>query len=333
MQKSQRKRGVPLAVAFENIIKETEYYRSYRLTDRPVPRPVLEELGKILSLSMDGMDECKKLLRDSFFDPIKNTLYDNSLLNLTKDYLLFFMQNYKVCDINSSQLRKILYDYYAPEKKEKEDLPNNLQGISTAWETAIGRQYFTLCIELIWKYMLMELTVPMDLNTWITTCINNAKWTIDRNATVERLLSDTNIDYEERERLLSEGARSSKTVLKNLENSLKVLLSLYKRFSSREDIDPFYLSVGDPISIAEFIHLVESHKQLPITKLLIYIMANWIVRRHEQVAFRKMVDGRDGFFIEKVDGKYYQKFISYADFTGNRMMQLIHVMKDLDMLV
>ncbi len=331
--KITEKRGVPLAVAFEKRIKDTEYYHSYRLHDIPIPKPVLEELGSVLNLDMNGMEECKKLLRDSFFEVTRNTLFDNSSLILTKDFLLSFMPQYDSGMINAAQVREILYDCFAPGKEKKAKLPENLQKISTAWEAVIGRQYFTLCIELIWKYMLIQLTVPMDLNTWISTCINNTKWTIDRTAPVESFLLDTDMEYVERERILSEGARGSKTVSKNLENALKVLFSIYKRFSSRSDVDPYYLSVGDDISITEFIRLVEGYRHSQVSELLIYIMINWVVKRHETVAFRKMVDGRDGFFIEKIDGRYYQKFISYPDFTGNRMMQLIHVMKDLDMLV
>ena len=331
--KITEKKGVPLATAFEKRIIDTEYYRSYRLNDKPVPRPVLEELGKVLSLDMAGMGECKKLLREAFFEPVRNAVFDNSTLILTKDYLLSFMPQYAYDEVNAAKIREILFDRFAPGTKEKAELPEKLQGISAAWEATIGRQYFTLSIELIWKYMLMELTAPMDLKKWIGTCFADAKWTIDLDAPVESYLVDAEYGHDERESILAEGARGTKTVSKNLENALSILFSIYKRFCSRDDIDPYYLSIGDSISIAEFIRLVESHKQRPVSNLLIYIMTNWAVRRHEEVAFRKMAEGRDGFFIEKIDGKYYQKVISYADYAGNRMMQLIRVMKDLDMLV
>lgn len=329
--KITEKKGVPLAIAFEKVIKNTEYYRSYRLNNTPVPKSVLEELGRTISLNMAGMSECKVLLREALFNPERNTLYDNSSLILTKDFLLSFIPRYEVDKIDAAQLREILYDYYSPGRRA--ELPKHLREISAAWEAVIGRQYFTLCIELIWKYMLMELSVPMDLNTWINTCISDAKWTIDLSAPVESFLSMPEYEYEERERLLSEGARSSKSVSKNLENAVKVLFSINNRFSSRADMDLYYLAVGDSVSISEFIRLVEEYKPRPVSDILVYIMVNWIVKRHEEVAFRKLVDGRDGFFIEKIDGKYYQKVISSADYSRNRMMQLIHVMADLDMLV
>ena len=329
--KITEKKGVPLALAFEKVIKNTEYYRSYRLNNTPIPRSVLEELGRAISLNMTGMDECKALLREAFFYPERNALYDNSSLILTKDFLLSFISRYEADSINAAQLREVLYDYYTPGRQA--ELPEQLRGISTAWEAVIGRQYFTLCLELIWKYMLMELSVPMDLNTWIHTCISDAKWTVDLSAPVESYLTVPEYEYAERESILAEGARSSKNVSKNLENALKVLFSINKRFSSRADMEPHYLTVGDNVSISEFIRLVEEYKPRPVSDLLVFIMVNWIVRRHEEVAFRKLVDGRDGFFIEKIDGKYYQKYISSADYTGNRMMQLIHVMDDLDMLV
>ena len=61
-------------------------------------------------------------------------------------------------------------------------------------------------------------------------------------------------------------------------------------------------------------------------------MSEWILRRHEAVSFRKMMEGRDGYFVEKIDGKYYHKSDAYPDYTGNRLMQLKSVMIDLDMM-
>ena len=90
--------------------------------------------------------------------------------------------------------------------------------------------------------------------------------------------------------------------------------------------------MGEDISIAKVIEKVAEFQGKPSSELLAFIMTEWALKRHEMVAFRKMQNDRDGFYIEKIDDKYYQKYISYPDFTGNRMMQLKHVMVDLDML-
>ena len=38
-----------MATAFEAVLKDTEYYKSYRRNDKAVPRSVLEEYGKVIN--------------------------------------------------------------------------------------------------------------------------------------------------------------------------------------------------------------------------------------------------------------------------------------------
>ncbi len=330
--KITEKVGVPLAKAFEAVIRDTEYYRSYRLRDVPIPREVLLELGSRLSLAMDDMDECKALFRKALFEPQNTVLFSNEKLIRSKDYLLFLNRKYGFRRLPASGMRRSLYDYFCPSGEHEADLPENLREIATEWEVAIGRQYFALSIELIWKYMLLELTLPMNLDRWVSACLRDAKWSVDIQAPLKSISDDTVFGFDKREQLLSVGSRGSKDVSKNLETALLVLLSVCNRFKGRSDVRPEHLMIGGRISVAELSRLVEEGLEKPVSDLLAFVMVNWVVKRHEEVAFRKMTEGRDGFFIEKIDDLYYHKVDHYPDFTGNRMLQLMNVLDDLDML-
>ena len=60
--------GEKMALAFESVIKDTTYYKQYRLKNVPVPRDVLIEYGKVINLGLQGFTECKTLLRQQLFE-------------------------------------------------------------------------------------------------------------------------------------------------------------------------------------------------------------------------------------------------------------------------
>ena len=110
------------------------------------------------------------------------------------------------------------------------------------------------------------------------------------------------------------------------------MLSLYNRFKNRNDVNEDYLEMGDNISIKDLINFVDEYKEKPIYELLIYIMKNWIVEQHKTTAFNKMIEGRDGYYFECINGETYSKKTdAEPDFQGIRLIQLNQVMKDLDM--
>ena len=332
--KITEKIGVPLAKAFEAVIKDTEYYRSYRLRNVPVPRNVLQELGGRLSLAMDDMEECKELFRSALFEPQHTILFQNEKLIQSKDYLLFLNRKYGFRKLTPAEMRGVLYDYFCPGGVHEKELPEGLREIATEWEVAIGRQYFALSIELIWQYMLLELNSPMDLNRWVNTCLNDASWTIDRKAPLGSIADKAVFEYEQREKILAPSARVSTGVYrKNLETALLVMLSVCNRFRNRSDVHPQDLEIGGRISVSELTRMMDEDHEKSVEEMLAFIMVNWVVRRHEEVAFRKMTEGRDGFFIEKIDDLYYRKVYHSPGYTGNRMLQLMSVLDDLDMLV
>ena len=78
---------------------------------------------------------------------------------------------------------------------------------------------------------------------------------------------------------------------------------------------------------------VDKFKDKSVKEFLVFIMHKWLVEQHYYTAFEKMLQRRDGFYYEIVDGIYHSRGYQFKiDFQGIRMVQLMQVMKDLDML-
>ena len=323
--------GKPMAIAFEEIIKNTEYYKRYRLTNRKVPKDVLEELGKVLSLNLNGFDKCKDLLRKALFDPKKNINLDNTKLIQSAEYIKLLHEkfDYKYTDLKG--MRKILYEYFSPRGEFKYTYNGELKEIMRDWEIVVGRQYFSISIELIWKYMLSILNTPESLEKWIENSLNSSKWSIDINKNLDNYIAKCKFSFEEREEMIRKGYRASKDIDFNIENAIKVLLSIYNRFKDRSELNQNYLELGGEISIKGLIDLVEKYKEKPVYEFIGYIMKKWIIDQHKIIAFDKMMSGRDGYYFECIDNIYIRKAIPEPEYQGIRLIQLNQVMKDLDM--
>lgn len=325
--------GKPLALAFEEVIKDTVYYKKYRLQKDPeVPKEVLAEFGKTVSLNLKGFDECKKLLKQALFEPVYNERLNNKNLIESAKYLKFIYEKHNIKDPNLSQMREALFDFFSPRGKHKYCYADDLKQIIGNWEIVIGRQYFAIAIELIWKYMLTVLNAPLALKDWFEKCLNTSKWNIDINQNLDTYINDCNYSFQEREQMISRGYRGFNDVALNIENGIKLLLSVYNRFKDRDDLHNAFFSYGDEVSFSKLFELVEAYKNKPIIEFVTYIMENWIIKRHQLVAFNKLVDGRDGYYFELVDGIFIRKEIPEPDFQGIRLVQLLQIMKDLDML-
>ena len=123
----------------------------------------------------------------------------------------------------------------------------------------------------------------------------------------------------------------------SMENGLKIILSVYNRFHNRTDLGDgkVFLDLGidsQSISMSEMFDMVEAFMEKPIQSFIISIMQSWIVDQHYLTALDKMIQGRDGFYYEIIDGRYVKKHDFDMDFQGIRMIQLAQVMRDLDML-
>ena len=325
--------GEPMAIAFEKVIKDTEYYKNYRLKNTSVPKNVLLELGQVLKFDLDGFDAVKKLLKTALFEPKYNQKLNNKNLINSSHYIKFIYFQHGIKNPTLTDLRRVLFDYFSPRGEAKPIDDTSLTEIINDWEIVVGRQYFTMAIELIWKHMLWELNDSMSLEKWIEKSINNAKWKIDYNKPLCSLLPECNYDFDTREKMIATGSGASKSHELNVEIGLKVLLSLYNRFINRDELNSDYLREGSDVSIESLIKLVDQYYEKSIAEFIQYIMTKWIVKRHELVAQEKLLQGHDGFYFEKIDSLYVPAgHLSEPGFKGLRLLQLMQVMKDLDML-
>lgn len=325
--------GKPMALAFEKKIKNTRYYKEYRLKKNPsIPRDVLEEYGKAIRFDLKGFDECKELLRKALFDPVNNAYLNNENLIASSEYLKMLYREYDIVYPDTATMRMVLFDYFSPLGEFKYEYYPELEYIIKAWEVVIGRSYFAIAIELIWKFIMEILETPMKKSQWIEESLKQAKWSIDIEKPLKSIIGKCNYTYEEREEMISSGYRKSKNTAYNIENGLKVLISISNRFREREDIDEALLEKGEDISIAELTKLIDEFSDKPIKSFIAYLIDNWIITQHIIIATNKLAQGRDGFYFEMIDGIYIRKQLPEPDYQRLRLVQLMQVMEDLDML-
>lgn len=331
------KEGEQMALAFESIIKDTEYFKHYRRNDSAVPKKVLEEYGMVIKFNLDGFTECKKLLKQYMFEDERAVQLSSRSKLLTEcgDYIKYIVHEYNVSELSRDVCRQIFYDHQLPSGVGF-DIPNNIMQIANKWEIVVGRQYFTSGLEMIWKYMLDQLVSPLTLKKWIENVFNLSEFSWDLNDTLESVIAECVYSFSEREKMIDEAARSIKDT-SSVENGLRVILSVYNRFKNRTDIgeDKEFFSYGmdsQSISFTELFEKIEEFREKSIEEFLVFIMRRWLVEQHYMTAFEKMLQNRDGFYYEIFDGLYIKKHDFDLRFQDIRMTSLLQVMTDLDML-
>lgn len=332
-----RPEGERMAKAFEAVIKDTEYYKSYRRNDKAVPRSVLEEYGKVINIGLKGFDECKSMLRHYMFEDDRAIQHIIRSQQLTEcaNLLTLIVNDNKVERLTTSTCRSIFYDHLLPSGNEL-IIPKQCMEIAIKWEIVIGRMYFTSGLEMFWKYMLEQLVEPLTIKEWISRIINQSDFKWDLDQPLSSVIAECNYAFDVRESMISATA-SRNTSSYSVENGLKIILSVYNRFHNRTDLgkDHALLDIGtdnQSISMLEAFEKIDSCMNLPIRDIILSIMKEWVVEQHYLTAFDKMIQGRDGFYYEIIDGKYVKKHDFEMDFQGIRMIQLAQVMRDLDML-
>lgn len=320
--------GEKLALAFGRVISKTAYYQEYRFTDTPVPKNVLIELGNKIHYNLDGFDECKEILIQDMFHRERTRN-----LGQCQRYVSFIHETYHCSMTSSKECRRILYDMFSPRSENPQHLDPSLKEIADGWEIVIGRQYFTIGLEIIWKYMMKCLREPMDLEIWIYHVLHES---IIPNDTLQSILHSEPLNFADREQIISTERRGSGQ--KSLKNGLNILLSVYNRFDGRKDISEenamFFRSGqnNESISLNEFFTLVDQYKDQPVETFLRYIMKNYLILQHLRTAFNKMLRNVDGYYIEEIEGKLLRKADFSFDFQGIRMVQLYSVMTDLGLI-
>lgn len=322
-------KGECMALAFEEVMQQTEYGRNC-IEDNCVSKDVLIELGHLVDIRLTHFDKCKLLLKEYLF--ADGFLY--SKLLKSKDYLQYVIKMFHLSDLTLSICRSRFFDAFSP-RGESNDIPSDLLSQAKGWEIAIGRQYFTTGLSIIWTYMQEQLSRPMYQDEWIVECLKSGMESISIDEDLGSIISKYKYNSGQLEEIAKK-ARMKEDPCK-LEYGFIMLLAVYNRFNEREDFDQkeqYYLNLGDRvnISLSEFISLVNAYNNRPIRDILTFIMDQYLIKQHLQTAFNKMLQGRDGYFIAEIEGRFQVKEEFYWEFQGNRMVQLFSVMKDLEVL-
>ena len=305
----------------------------------PVPKDVLIEYGHVINLGLNGFDKCKSLLRRQMFEAVPQ------ISRQLNEDAVFAGLIYKIAgshSLKSSEARHILYDYYSPRGNANE-CPKEILNTVRGWEIIVGRHYFTAGIEMIWKYMLNCLSEPLSIEEWIHTVLNRSTFSFPLEDNLETIIADSNYGFNERESVV-ENVRRNGTDPVNVESGLRLMLSVYNRFADRKDLQDasVFLDYGKgrlpgtgSISINEWSETVHNFYNLSIGELLAHIMKEYIIQQHIRTCFEKLTrtsQSVDGFYFELIDDVYIKnEHIFQVDFQGLRILQLMQVMKDLDM--
>lgn len=325
--------GKELALAFDKVISNTEYYKKYRKSGKNVPKSALIELNNVVKINLNNFDDVKLLLRKHLFGKEKQKKLIES-----RDYLIYIFNNYNVTPFNSSKCREVFFDYFSPKGNNKYCYPETLKEIISGWEIVVGRQYFTIGLEMIWKYMLEKLNSPKTYKEWFNDCLNNSNFGFNLNDKLALIIPNCDYTYFEREGMISDARSKSSNHESNIENGVKIILSIYNRFNDRKDFSSDsknYFNYGldnNSISLNECFKLIEEYKEKPIEDFIRYIMYHYLLNQHMNTAFEKMIDGRDGYYVEKIENEYSRKEYYDLDFQGIIMVQLAMVMHDLNVL-
>ena len=324
------KTGKRLALAFENVIKDTAYYKEYRLSNEPVPRHVLEEYGQVINIGLKGFDECKQLMRLALFHTKRN-----EKVAQCASYILYLNQAYQITDLNRTVCRQILYDRLLPDGRAV-ILPPDLNLTAAEWEIVVGRQYFAAGLEMIWKFMIDQLGKLFTLEEWITYALRSSDFDWDLDTSLSEIIPSCHDSFEDRERMINNAAKG-RNPDKAISDAVSVILSVYNRFNGREDLGKASVLLGygmnnQSISLIEFIETVNQYKEKTLRDFLFHVLKHWLIFQHYRTAFEKLFQGRDGFYYEMIDDHYIRKAFFGFGFQEIRLVELMSVMKDLDMI-
>jgi len=322
--------GEEMALEFQGIIKDTEYYKRYRLNNVPVPKDVLLEYGNVINIGLKGFEVCKKNLRKHLFENERLRMLRDSA-----DYVKYIFEKYDMTDATLFSYRDILFDAFSVRGRD-EELKPELRSISNGWEIVVGRQYFTSGLESIWKYMLNCINFPLTKKEWIQKAIEETDWSFDMDTMLSEVLKDCEYDFETREAMISDAAHNDQED-KMADNGLKIVLSIYNRFVNRTDLgrEKAYLTWGNDsssISFEELIIRVDEYRNKSVKEFLVFVMDQWLIEQHFKTAFEKLLQKRDGFYFEIVNDRYVRTHEFDIRFQGLRLFQLASVMKDLELL-
>ena len=199
------KTGEKLALLFESKIKDTTYYKEYRLGTGSVPKDVLIEYAKSINSMLKGFDECKSIIKESLFYSEKH-----KFLFQSSQYLNYIHNKvHNLNNVKSDDVRRILYDEFSYYNKNKYSYPKDLDEVIVGWEVAVGRQYFTMGIEIIWKQILDVLNANiLTLDEWLDNIFEYQNNHEILEKTVSEIINESIFTFVERDNNLEEIRKS-----------------------------------------------------------------------------------------------------------------------------
>ena len=322
--------GKLLAESFDKVFKKTKYY-AYRNEDKGIPKEILIELGRTITIDLKNFHESKRIFAGLLFD---NSKTRTNRLNINREYVEYIEKNSSY-DI-SNDLKKnryFLFNHYC-KKGEAHPLPENLEQTSIGWEIIVGRQYYSYGLGIIWKYMLSVLSYPMNINEWINYALSNSKFSFSLNSKLSSIQNKYVFSFDEYEEMCDKERKNSSS--ESIENGLKLILSMYDRFKDRDDIPKgnnhiFDRDIASSSSIYNLQAEVENYLDKPIYVYLTHIIKNQIINQHLETAFNKLPE-HDGYFIIENEGNYIKTHDYKLQFPDLKTMTIYSVMKDLGLL-
>ncbi len=322
---------VRLAKAYDAVISKTEYYKQY-LEDEIVPRRVLIELGSTVHIDMDNFDECKQILTEYLFG---SDTQSSSKLSKCKDYICYIKEHTGISVSSTEKCRRVFFDEFSVRGNNK-PIISELSPVAKGFEIVACRHYFVAGLEVIWQHMLNQLVTPMSISQWISCSVKDNKYSFDITKPLSLVVNRFCYNSSELEDLLAKVKKDNEHVL---ERALITLVSVYNRLKDRTDFPDeikTYLLFGgtESVSLKRFLDNVDEHRDASIEEFLRFIMQYWLVNQHFRTAYRKMLDDKNGFYIEEINDNEYIKndHVFNWGFQANRMVQLYSVMKDLGVI-
>ena len=320
------KKGQELALSIDKYIKNTKFYSDYVLKDiyYDIPYDVIKEFGNVVSVKLNELSESKILLKKFFFDT-------NIKLSLQSEFIKYLYYDLKMKDISDNSLRVFLYDYFSIRSLNNY-IPENLTEIVKGWEVLIARHYFTNSLEMIFLYVLEKLVSPIYLDDFIDALTENVS-----TQKLSTYINEYNLNGNEINDLLVFGKSKRNSHDKNIDNSIKILASLYNRLYDRNDINNNYLLLdndGASISLNTVLKDINEFKKSSVRDYAKYILKEYVINQHIKTAKRKMALNEDSFYFSYFDNIIYNIKVYDYDFKYQnlRINNLFQVMKELDML-
>ena len=292
---------------FDSAISNTAVYKNYISKNIPLnnlTKEELIELSEYLNFSMDKLGGIKEMIYESLFKRDKLKQIEKYINLLLKYNLLSRDDFYK-----EKELRQALYGDKQPAILDKQFADTISKETIVSWELIIANQFYVTCVELIWKYVLSILTVPVSKDEWVNlTFEKSIEIELDR----ELLSVEKELTVEETIDRISNGSNN-----RTLSNVLAVLMSIYHRFKDREkDFTCLDTRRNSEYYVFDLVKRIKSGELKTERDLFCHLIEHRIIERHEYVAMKKRYAGRDGYFFEKVDNQY--KSIGRDDFTVSR---------------